>query len=202
MRANHCFFPHLYKAGIVRIKHLFTEDKEIIPFKVWVDKKVGITWNNYFQWNITIKSIQKREETTNTLGNDIILWWKGKQLEISKLRHKIAYELFLKEKAERPTAMKGIIDLFKIDENNDREIKKIYTIAIHSEVDKRKKELQFKILNKILAVGSYLKKVRLVEDDACKYCKTEPETIRHLFFDCPRAKIFRDKISKVVGKPN
>ena len=33
------FFPHLYKAGIVRIKHLFTEDKEIIPFKVWVDKK-------------------------------------------------------------------------------------------------------------------------------------------------------------------
>ena len=143
-----------------------------------------------------IKSIQKREETTNTLGNDIGLWWKGKQLEISKLRHKIAYELFLEEKVERPTAMRGIIDLFKIDENNEREIQKIYTIAIHSEVDNRKKELQFKILNKILAVGSYLKKVRLVEDDACKYCKTKPETIRHLFSDYPRAKMFWDKFQK------
>lgn len=44
---------------------------------------------------------------------------------------------------------------------------------------------QFKVIHKILYTNSLLMRVGIVNDDRCVFCKTEKETIMHLFINCP-----------------
>ena len=52
------------------------------------------------------------------------------------------------------------------------------------------KDFQYKLTNKILVTKSFLHRIRKIEDNLCSYCKKEPETILHLFFDCDKVKEF------------
>lgn len=47
----------------------------------------------------------------------------------------------------------------------------------------------WKILSKILPVGSNLKRRHILPDATCKRCSQEEETEAHLFFECPYAKM-------------
>ena len=52
------------------------------------------------------------------------------------------------------------------------------------------KDFQFKINNKILVTKSFLHKINLIDNNRCSLCSEYPETIRHLFFECEKAKQF------------
>ena len=49
---------------------------------------------------------------------------------------------------------------------------------------------QFKLANRILATNTYLKMINIRECDRCTFCNLEPETLAHLFWQCPKTKIF------------
>ena len=51
-------------------------------------------------------------------------------------------------------------------------------------VDSSLQWLQFRILHRILPVGSYLKKIRITADDTCQFCHSDQETLEHVFFTC------------------
>ena len=45
--------------------------------------------------------------------------------------------------------------------------------------------LQYRILYRLLPVKSYLKKIKIVDNDSCSFCNNEVETIEHVFTSCP-----------------
>ena len=45
--------------------------------------------------------------------------------------------------------------------------------------------LQYRTLHRLLPVKAYLKKAKLVDNDTCTFCKSEVETIEHIFTSCP-----------------
>ena len=46
------------------------------------------------------------------------------------------------------------------------------------------KAFQYKVLNSILYTNTKLYKIGFSSDDTCSICKSHPETLSHLFFDC------------------
>lgn len=44
--------------------------------------------------------------------------------------------------------------------------------------------LQYRVLHRILPVNYYLKKIKIIANDCCTFCKEEIETIQHVFFSC------------------
>ena len=67
--------------------------------------------------------------------------------------------------------------------------------------------LQYRILHRILATNSYLKKINITSSDLCSLCNTEIETISHVFLFCPFTLpiwnafscLIYNKISKRIG---
>ena len=49
---------------------------------------------------------------------------------------------------------------------------------------------QFKFLHRILATNSFLKKIGITQSDLCTFCKTEVESLIHLFWSCRVPSIF------------
>ena len=47
---------------------------------------------------------------------------------------------------------------------------------------------QFKFLHRNIPTNTYLYKVSIKDNGRCSFCKNEPESLEHLFFDCPITK--------------
>ena len=52
------------------------------------------------------------------------------------------------------------------------------------------KAFQYKVLNCILYANVKLCEVGYIADDKCTFCKSESETLIHLFFNCIYSKLF------------
>ena len=64
----------------------------------------------------------------------------------------------------------------------------VYKICFYSVNENILKWFQLKIIRRILATNSYLKKVKVTGSDLCRLCGQESETLLHLFVMCPSAK--------------
>ena len=52
------------------------------------------------------------------------------------------------------------------------------------------KAFQYKVLNFILYTNTKLHKIGSITDDKCSFCKSKPETLLHLLFNCVYSKFF------------
>ena len=52
------------------------------------------------------------------------------------------------------------------------------------------KAFQSMVLNSILYTNTKLDKIGYITDDQCTFCKSEPETLLHLLFNCVYSKLF------------
>ena len=51
-------------------------------------------------------------------------------------------------------------------------------------MDAKLRNFQYKIMHHILPTNSFLSKCKIKETDKCDFCKTEKETLEHLFCQC------------------
>ena len=49
---------------------------------------------------------------------------------------------------------------------------------------------QLRILHRILATNTFLYKINITDSNICNFCNSEPETLKHLFHDCPCVQTF------------
>ena len=79
----------------------------------------------------------------------------------------------------------------KIPECNNftnKEWKTIFSLPFAITKDSYVQWFQVRILHRILGTNSYLQKINYKEKPECTFCKTDPETIEHLFWHCPYSK--------------
>lgn len=48
----------------------------------------------------------------------------------------------------------------------------------------------YRLVNRIMATNRYLHIINIKDSECCTFCKTEPETLAHLFWHCPKTKNF------------
>ena len=61
----------------------------------------------------------------------------------------------------------------------------VFKICFKVTTDSNVQWLQYRILYRLLPVKSYLKKIKIVDNDSCSFCNNEVETIEHVFTSCP-----------------
>ena len=52
--------------------------------------------------------------------------------------------------------------------------------------------LQFRMNHRILGTNDYLFKMKLTENKKCTFCQDQPETIKHIFWECEHERYFWD----------
>ena len=60
----------------------------------------------------------------------------------------------------------------------------IYTRVKSCTKDTKLIAFNFKLIYRIIATNDFLKRINISEDNKCTFCKSENESIEHLFYDC------------------
>ena len=186
------FSKKFLQAGILYVEDLFDENGVLKSFQTWVD--IGeLTWNDYFFWVRLQSSIPKTWkqnilDDNQTVEDPLEIKWNGNNYPITKLTHKMIYDMFVTKIALTSPISKATISDLNVKEED--EISLIYLLPHKTGVNNAIKELQYKILNKYLAVNVYLTKIKLKNSDLCSFGCNQQETVNHLFFSCEKTQTF------------
>ena len=91
----------------------------------------------------------------------------------------------------------------KINLHNNFKWSTVYLLTHKVTQDTQLKWLQTRILHRILATNTFLFKIGLRDNELCTFCNIMPETIEHLFWECPISKSFwLDLTEWLKGKCN
>ena len=96
----------------------------------------------------------------------------------------------IKIKAEFPNNSKILKNEFNL---TDVQLEQLFILPHTVAFEPYLKFFQYKILNSILYTNTKLYKIGFISDDRCSFCKLEPETMNHLFFNCRHSFFFGKK---------
>ena len=66
----------------------------------------------------------------------------------------------------------------------------VYTQPYKITKDTNLQWFQYRILHRIIATNTFLFKISIKDNNRCTFCNTHPETILHLFWNCPHTQLF------------
>ena len=142
--------------------------------------------SDYFAWRSIITAIPS--EWKRTL-------YKSKSLDIpprilenlGNVNSKSIYWKLIENKFSIPTAQNYISNKLRIP---DIEWSEVYQNVYLVTNDVKLRAFQYKILNNCLFLSKDLFRFHLVDSPNCVFCKTEKETMEHLFVECHFSKVF------------
>ena len=71
----------------------------------------------------------------------------------------------------------------------------VYLLVHKTTKDTQIKWFQLRLLHRILATNTYLFKIGIKDDELCTFCKILPESLEHLFWECPISKAFWEELT-------
>ena len=103
-------------------------------------------------------------------------------IPINSVTAKSVYKLCISHKFSSPTSKKLLSTKFNIEDQNIWS--SVHLLPASATLDTKIGMFQYKILNNILYLNQRLYHMKLVASPLCSLCKSEVETISHLFFRC------------------
>lgn len=134
------------------------------------------------QWRQSLKINGYIDKQSFVLQDQIQLDLMGHSVLISKAISKGICAELRSRIITPPTAQLRYTNIFS---NETLEWKEIYKLPFKVALDTKSREFQYRILNRILATNSLLKKIGITNSSACSFCGTVDESLEHLFTSCP-----------------
>ena len=156
----------------------------------WQNFKTKYSFENrdFFRWRQIIgpipndwKIIIERDINTATFYPGQYFLHLTRMRMIAKLTCKEIYNFMIYKLKETPTSENKIQEILNIGEILWKDV---YTIARKVTVDNYSRQFDFKLCHNILYVNKILHRMQLVDSSTCSFCRTEDETIVHLFSQC------------------
>ena len=179
------YYKQWHEAGVTKIGDIFQEDSFLTfndfasTFQIKTNflKYYGLCHAIPKKWINHLKG--KGELITNSLIHGTT------KLSLNKISCKVASQMFVKMKFEKPTAEKRMTQA-----NFDEEtIRLTYSIPFKVTKDIRLTILQFKIIHHILPTNATLFRDSLIQHEKCHLCN-EKQTLIHLFVTCSFVQTF------------
>ena len=73
-----------------------------------------------------------------------------------------------------------------------------YSLNFGCTVESEMRSFQYKILHRVLTTNRFLQLCK-IKEDLCYYCNTVPETLEHLFWECPVIAIFWNNLANTLS---
>ena len=115
-----------------------------------------------------------------------------------ELSSKKIYNLLISKISKPPTAKKKLENQYA-SETSNLDWETIYTLPFKCALDTKSREFQYKILNQILPLNTFLFKIGKTESPLCAFCLCNEECMSHFFFQCTVIQNFWSSIQQLFG---
>ena len=175
------FYRKFYEKGIIFVHDILNENGQLYDTSYF---------NDYLGIHTFFTEVQGLINVINTLKRNISV-----QENICRPIIPPSIKLLLSDK-------KGCQRIYKILSKNEEcpiaQIKwqneillpenfkwhKAYSLPYKLTNDTQLRWFQYRLSHRILATNTFLNKIGIKDHNKCSFCKTHPETLRHLFWDC------------------
>ena len=179
------FLKAWHQSGVSLVNDLVNEQGE---FRNWEDIKTSLTLNtNFLQHRSIVEAIPRNwKKRIKDHGKRIINEPVNEFLD--KIKHtkkptKLMYNFLVEKIATKPTKLiTKWQDILEI-ELEEADWSNIF-ISPFKHQEMKLRELQFKIVHRILPTNAYLYKCRIKQSESCTFCHIFRESIEHLLWDC------------------
>ena len=185
--------------GIQTVAHLMKDSTAFLSFSEFKERfDIETNFLTFHGLISAIKSVKKitREQPVN--NNAIFKPFLEKFLQAKKPNRQV-YKKLIANKQTRPNRSQGKwVAECELDNHNNNNIdwQSVYQSPFRCTKNSKLITFQFKLLHRRLATNNYLKKISLKEDNICTFCKTEAESLIHLFWSCKITSCFWHSFNK------
>ena len=187
-KRKHSFlWQSYYAAGLQKVKDLFRNDRTLISFDEFIRKYGGKC--NFLQFQRLKKAIPKHwldaisnSSVVNFTDTETVCYCKiqNKMIDVRIVNTKMFYDMLIKMKYVKPTAIYRWNGLFEIHDTDWESILKLpYTATRETKLQ----SFQFKVIHRIIACKKWLYMQNILETDKCETCNIEDNLI-HFFVEC------------------
>ena len=186
-------WPELYKAGICKVKHLFTCENKLIDLADFC-KQRDIKYN-FIQVIRVKKSIPGKwinaitnSQPVNTNTDFSFTITSGHvSADIRYATTQMIYNVIILDKYVIPTAVTRWTEVFDIDTNDWPSIfKQPYLVSRETKLQ----TLQYKIINRIVSCKKWLYDQNVIDSPNCTFCNNTTDDIIHHFIECKQLNNF------------
>ena len=185
------FYSDWFKKGIVYINDVLDENGKFLSFED-IKQKFGVS-GNVMKYNSIISAVRKAGKQfihgDYKIQQPFVPSIIRTLLKNARGTHDM-YSILIKNDVI-PTGQKKWSNIIDIEETQWREI---FSLPFKLTRNTKLQWLQFRINHYILVTNKYLKKINVVDDPNCTFCKDEVETIEHLLWNCDITQNFLEEI--------
>ena len=182
------FYKQWAQKGILFVNDLLDcEGKFLTHNKVSELYQVNI---NYLSYHGLVKSLENIRKNLNKTFKRIpqpIQPLIVSQITKDRKGCKLFYNNLINNN-ENPTAQNKWIR--EVNLPNSFNWHKVYNLLHRTTKDTNLKWLQFRIVHRILSTNTFLTKIGILDSNLCDMCKEVPETLQHVFWECPKTQEF------------
>ena len=192
--------PVVYKnyinKGIVLVKDLLDDQSNLMSHEEFRQKYNMKT--NFLEYNSLLRAVKIYIKKSNVYETQIDIQKpslpENAKLLLSNVKgSKIFYNLINKT-ISIPVAQSKYQNIVM----NTQDWKKYYTLPFKCSKSTDIQWFQFRILHRIIGTNYFLYKIKYTNTDRCTFCKIEPETLEHLFYDCQIVREFWNSIGQWI----
>ena len=178
----------LQENGLNHIKDLFNERGTILGYQEFI-KKFGVKVNFVDFYNLMhcLEHNWKYQVDIENLGNGKVMECIEKITNVEKVC-KYVYSLMASEETivnSNENKWRKLGFIIEQDEWNT-----YYNLPYMATIESKLRSFQYHILKRSLITNTFLYMCNIIDSNLCEFCKSEPETLEHLFFDCTVVKQF------------
>ena len=175
-------YPRLIKKGIVRINDIIDEANKIKTGEIMrIEKQLSPV--EFMQYISVLQCIGGGIKTFLQQRIPSNLIPTNKQERLKKMTSKQLYESVLSKTISRPTSEEKLSQMLSL-ELNENDWENVYRLPFLATIESKLRSFQFKINHNIYYTNKKLKDVNIIESAECSFCKSEIETLEHLFSAC------------------
>ena len=190
------FCSRLFSSGVWKVGDLY-HNNILIPFKTWLAR--GAKQADYMIWRGLLNAIpecmKNRIQVNSNLNKGVfkIEFCRIKLVTIDEATEKqikagikcIAFNDMTQNEFKAKRKLESIHGAI-----HKEEWVTIYTLYRSLNVDNHTKDLQYKILYRIVPTNKLLYKMRKVNSNMCDFCEIQIDTIEHALWECVVVKSF------------
>ena len=181
------FFQSLLNKNICQIKDIVFGSRLMNFNEIQTSK--NLTHNEVMHFLSLCSCMHNNMKTLIRAGNHMLSLTRKEDFLEKLVREssKSIYKKMLSNFEEVPNSERKIKNEFNLDLSQS-DFEKIYTLPFSCSIESKLRSFQFKINHYYYFTNQKLHRIKIKDDPNCTFCKTTPETIKHLFVECPKVK--------------
>ena len=195
------FWPDLYNAGVSHCSDLFHENGDRIGFQELAATGIEVNKHWLKLWGLIMsipENLRSKRCTCKTDPNEVLINLGTQGVRLSKVSSKQIYTFLVKQVSLEIPGKARIANHFgrTLDTFNWQEV---FLLPHQCVKEAFLRSFQYKVLHNILAVSAKLFIWKLSDSEMCCYCKSQSETVFHIFIECRVTNVFWKEVESLFN---